>query len=208
MPRQGRLEYQRLIVGYHGCDRETFERVLLGPDESLDPSDNDYDWLGKGIYFWEFAPRRALEFAREKKNRGGINDPAVLGAYIHLGRCFDLTDVEHTHQLKDAFDRFKEAWKLAGRKIPKNHPADQKDNDLLLRERDCAVLNFYMSQMDMDAESAYRYQSVRGVFQEGDAAFEGSKIRKKSHVQIAVRDPACIVGYFRPSSFSEQGGTS
>ena len=200
MARHGRLEYQRLIVGYHGCDRETFERVLLEPGESLDPSDNDYDWLGEGIYFWEYAPRRALEFARKKRERGKLDEPAVLGAYIHLGRCFDLTDVEHTEQLGEAYENLKETMNSAGRDMPDNEKAKKDDNDLLLRYRDCAVLNFYMDEMDSDGNYDYRYQSVRGVFQEGGATFPGSKIRKKSHVQIAVRDSACIVGYFRPPS--------
>jgi hypothetical protein len=44
------------------------------------------------------------------------------------------------------------------------------------------------------------FQSVRGIFAEGTPAFEGSGIRLKSHIQIAVRDPSCILGYFRPSS--------
>jgi hypothetical protein len=43
-----------------------------------------------------------------------------------------------------------------------------------------------------------RFQTVRGVFQEGAVAFSGSDIRKKSHIQVAVRDPACISGYFKP----------
>jgi hypothetical protein len=43
-----------------------------------------------------------------------------------------------------------------------------------------------------------RYQTVRGVFLEGEPAFPGSKIALKSHIQIAVRDPACILGFFSP----------
>jgi hypothetical protein len=42
------------------------------------------------------------------------------------------------------------------------------------------------------------YQTVRGVFIEGKPAFPGSKIALKSHIQIAVKDPACIVGVFEP----------
>lgn len=26
-------------------------------------SDNDYDWLGPGIYFWENNPKRAIDYA-------------------------------------------------------------------------------------------------------------------------------------------------
>jgi hypothetical protein len=42
------------------------------------------------------------------------------------------------------------------------------------------------------------FQTVRGVFIEGGEAFPGSCIMEKSHIQIAVRDPACIIGVFQP----------
>lgn len=79
--------YHRPIVGFHGCDRSTVEKIPL-QGESLEPSKNDYDWLGEGAYFWEHGLQRALEFAEEQKERGRIETPAVLGAYIHLGQCW------------------------------------------------------------------------------------------------------------------------
>lgn len=42
------------------------------------------------------------------------------------------------------------------------------------------------------------FDSVRGVFIEGGPAFEGSGIFEKSHIQICVRNPNCIPGFFRP----------
>jgi len=79
------------ILGYHGCDLEVGERLLKGA--AFKPSDNDYDWLGPGIYFWEANPRRALEFATETANRrgAGTSKPFVIGAIIDLGLCLDLT---------------------------------------------------------------------------------------------------------------------
>lgn len=41
-----------LILGFHGCDKETYDNVLHN-HESLKTSNNDYDWLGNGIYFWK-----------------------------------------------------------------------------------------------------------------------------------------------------------
>ena len=40
-----------LILAFHGCDEKTFENVLYN-HEGLLPSNNSYDWLGNGIYFW------------------------------------------------------------------------------------------------------------------------------------------------------------
>ena len=51
-----------LILGFHGCDESIVDNILLGK-EDLKQSDNTYDWLGHGIYFWENSPSRALEFA-------------------------------------------------------------------------------------------------------------------------------------------------
>jgi hypothetical protein len=39
------------------------EAVLAGQSE-LRASQNTYDWLGHGIYFWEYNPRRAIQYAR------------------------------------------------------------------------------------------------------------------------------------------------
>jgi hypothetical protein len=45
--------------------------------------------LGSGIYFWEYGYDRAMQFALEQQARGKIATPAVVGAIIQLGRCFD-----------------------------------------------------------------------------------------------------------------------
>ena len=180
------FDYQRTIIAYHGCDEAVVRRVLLTGDP-LSASENDYDWLGYGIYFWEFGPERALEWAVEQKKRNPkrIKKPAVIGAVIQLGNCFDLLDTRNTGLLRDAFGTYQEQ---AARPVPKNRGP--------FHRLDCAVLNF---AFDLYAEDmGLEYHSVRGVFQEGAATFDGSDIREKSHIQIAVRDPACIVGYFKP----------
>jgi len=59
----GDLKYQRTVIGYHGCDESVVKDVLLR-GRTLRPSENDYDWLGRGIYFWEHGPRRAYEWAQ------------------------------------------------------------------------------------------------------------------------------------------------
>lgn len=40
------MTYQRTVVGYHGCDATTAERVLDGKAE-LNVSKNVYDWAGR-----------------------------------------------------------------------------------------------------------------------------------------------------------------
>jgi hypothetical protein len=43
------------VLGYHGCDRAVAEKLIAGAP--FITSENDYDWLGSGIYFWEANPR-------------------------------------------------------------------------------------------------------------------------------------------------------
>src|ERR1700722_19160019 len=84
------------VIGFHSCDKEVGLRVLNGHDELL-PSQNAWDWLGSGIYFWEQNPLRALEYAvesaeRKQFNKKPISTPFVLGAIIDLGNCLDLVE--------------------------------------------------------------------------------------------------------------------
>lgn len=42
------------------------------------------------------------------------------------------------------------------------------------------------------------FDSVRGVFTEGGPAFEGAGLFEKSHIQVCIRNPNCIKGFFIP----------
>lgn len=72
-----------LVLAFHGCSRETYEKVLYSHGELIS-STNDYDWLGNGIYFWENSYARVLEWAQTYKANG---DPSVVGAVLDLGFC-------------------------------------------------------------------------------------------------------------------------
>ena len=52
--------YPSFVLGFHGCDREIGEAVLNGDITHLDPSRNDYDWLGEGVYFWDWHCENAF----------------------------------------------------------------------------------------------------------------------------------------------------
>jgi hypothetical protein len=59
-----------LVMGYHGCDQSIVERILTR-DDDLKPSQNDWDWLGHGIYFWEDSSVRAFRWAKTESLRRG-----------------------------------------------------------------------------------------------------------------------------------------
>lgn len=189
-----------IVLAYHGCDRSTAKEVIEGKKD-LKISQNAYDWLGEGIYFWENSPRRALrwaEFLKSHPRRTGskIKDPAVVGAVIELGNCLDLTDQASLDLLKEMYKPFNDTMFAAGLPMPENKGSSEDDQDLLLRYLDCAVINF--SHQMRKAEKLDPFDTVRGVFFEGKSIFDGSRIREKTHIQIAVRDRKRILGYFWP----------
>ncbi len=190
------IGYQRVVTGYHGCDAALAARVLAGTAR-LNLSRNAYDWLGEGIYFWEHGPERAREWAIEQANLSGvrIKEPSVLGARINLGECLDLLDTANTRILNKWYKEFRQTARQRRAPMPKNRDAaDSRRGDKVLRFLDRAVIDFTVNHV-AEAEGII-YQTVRGIFLEGQAAFPGSKIALKSHIQIAVRDPACILGFF------------
>lgn len=80
--------------------------------------------------------------------------------------------------------------------LPHNQSAGLSDFDWLRRDRDCFVFNNVLPAIEQ--REGITFHSVRGVFQEGDPAFDGAGVKLKSHIQIAVRDPRAIIGYFNP----------
>lgn len=168
----------KTVVGYHGCSREIAEAILAGEDFRL--SSNAYDWLGAGAYFWEYAPYRALEWAKQQFGSNG-SEPAVLGATIRLGRCLNLLDIEHIPDLLRAYRIVEQNF--GNRRMPIN---TETGAHFLDRE----VLDAYCHLAK--AENDYLYQTVRGSYPEGEPVFAGSKILTHTHVQIAVRDISCL----------------
>ena len=185
-----------LTVGFHGCDQSVVDKVVTGED-SLVASKNDYDWLGNGVYFWENNEERALEWAAELSKRKGssIKKPAVIGAIIDLGYCFDLTDSAYLKELKKAYDTAFEISQLSGNQLPVNESLG-KSTDLLLRKLDCFVIEM-MHKINKQANKR-AYDSVRGVFWEGKPLYPNAGFAEKNHIQICVCNPNCIKGYFLP----------
>ena len=102
-----------LIIGFHGCDLSTYEKVLY-KHEGLRASQNSYDWLGNGIYFWENSLDRAEEWAKsycDRYNGQHPNEepkkPAVIGVVLSLGHCLNLTDYGSSSILKNGYEILK-----------------------------------------------------------------------------------------------------
>jgi len=194
------------VLGFHGCDQAVARDVISG-SLNLTQSDRDYDWLGPGTYFWEADSLRAREWAEDKARRREIAEPAVVGAVIDLGNCLDLLVRENLELLRNAHAALQATVDEAGLTMPRNsNPRGHSGSDDLLRYLDCAVIRHLHDIVDESAARAgaitgvdmTRFDTVRGLFVEGDPIYPGSGFRGRTHTQIAVRSPAAIKGYFVP----------
>ena len=185
-----------LIIGFHGCERNVRDEIVNGKSD-LKTSNNSYDWLGNGMYFWEQNLERAWQWARSSSK---IKEPAVLGAVMDLGNCLNLLDSRCIDILRSQYDVFVEESKIFGNKIPQNRNVGS-NKDLLLRYLDCAIIqHLHRFRKDNDLP---QFDSVRGMFVEGGEIYKGSGFMDKSHIQICVRNPNCIKGFFIPRKIDE-----
>lgn len=125
-----------LVLGFHGCDETVVQKVLVRED-FLKESENKYDWLGTGIYFWQNSKERALQYAQEasKRKESNIKEPAVIGAIIDLGCCLDLLDHEHLLEVKEAYRNFSKTHL----ELPENKGVSDS-SDKVLRYLDRVVI--------------------------------------------------------------------
>jgi hypothetical protein len=153
-------------------------RISLG---QWKPSQNVYDWLGEGIYFWEGSRTRAEQWAVEQF--GGQAD--VLAVEIDLGQCLNLLESTYHDALRATYRNLRTVYRSLGWILPKNR---KKRHDL-----DCLVINKFVKFMEEFAgQHGIPFQTVRGVFEEGAPLFPGSALGRQSHIQVAVRDVQCL----------------
>lgn len=187
-----------LLLAYHGCDKLVGLKILESKGKlHLQKSSNKYDWLGSGIYFWENSYERALLFAQEAKERkhltqGRINEPFVIGAVIDLGFCLNLLDSLFINELKKAYD----CIIIAGTPLLKNEISES--GYFMKRDLDCAVIETLHTLRSIEEQKSF--DSVRAVFVEGKELYPSAGFRDKNHIQICIRNPNCIKGYFYPQN--------
>lgn len=192
------MGYNRLpsfVLGFHGCD-EKLKLDLINGKKRLAHSNNCYDWLGSGIYFWENDPNRALSYAKQIKKhpercKQKIETPAVVGAIIDLGYCLNLFEEENLKLVKESYT-FLKAFEKLGWPMPVN----KGGKELLLRDLDCAVINLLHDLRKQFKEPPF--DTVRAPFLEGEPLYPNAGFKSKNHIQICVRSNECIKGYFDP----------
>lgn len=148
------------------------------------PSENDDDWLGHGIYFWEYAPQQAWWWAERRYGE----DAAVIGALVRLGRCIDLLDPSNADLLVEADSDLETTLRSTGTKL--------KDNANTHKYRDCAAFNYLFARL---SQSNLEVESSRAVFVPLEAGkglprlWKRSGVFRGAHIQLSVREPNNIL---------------
>ena len=193
-------DYHRTVVGYHGTGLTAALRIV-NRIEGFRWSERDFDWLGRGIYFWEYAPKQALTFAkvrqrqyRNKRKKTAYDQLrateslAVVACMIRLGFCLDLTEPENVEYVGKVFESYKEAKEMANAPLPRNSRR--------YRKLDCEIFNFAYKVIE-DAEPNLKVDTARGVYVPSEGAkrvWDGSWISRDTHIQLCVRNSASILG--------------
>jgi hypothetical protein len=124
-----------------------------------------------------------------------IHEPFVLGAIIDLGNCLNLLQIDHLQIVKQGYDSLKALFQSIEEEMPKNK-AIEEGTDLLLRPLDCAVIELIHASNRQNGKP--EFDTVRGVFFEGTHLYPNAGFKEKNHIQICVRTPRSIKGFFRP----------
>jgi hypothetical protein len=133
-----------------------------------------------------------LQWAQDEgRRRDKIKNPAVLGAVIALGQCLNLIEANAAVLIRAAYSAYRELCRISGKSEARNAGRDFK-----ARYLDCAV--FETLHRLREDEGAPPFDTVRGFFIEGTELYPGAGIRDRDHIQICVRNPEQILGFFLP----------
>ena len=163
------------VYGYHGTNTEATATII---QQGFNVSSNDYDWLGTGVYFFQDAPVRAWEWAKQQHPA----NPAVIRSTIRLDDCIDLLDISWSSKIVVAHNSYVTKCREVNQPLPRQTAGAHR--------LDCAVINYAVGYFQEQTGKTVR--AVRAVFLEGSPIFPGSYLYDRAHVQIAVRDRSLI----------------
>jgi hypothetical protein len=112
-------------------------------------------------------------------------------------------DLRHIRSLQVSYGNLELSVKKEGGILPRNRNS-KGSNDYILRELDCCVIENMHSIMD--SLNKQPFDSARGVFIEGQPIYLNAGFCEKTHIQICIRNPNCILGSFFPRTEMEWPG--
>jgi hypothetical protein len=194
------------LIVYHGCDITTRDDLISGRLKHLSHSNNQYDWLGPGAYFFEGDVERALLFAEASHRNPNkrytakpIATPAVVGAVLQVQNWLDMTTQAGIKEFSLAYQAFADGLNAAGKPVPVNRPASDTDTDVIYRALDNAVFTWLHKARESQEPPLPSFQAVRAAFHQGAKVAPTSGFHANTHIQISLRDNACVIGWFLPA---------
>lgn len=194
------------LVVYHGCDVTTRDDLISGRLKHLDHSNNRYDWLGPGAYFFEGDVERALLFAQAAHNNPDkrytakpIATPAVAGAILQVQSWLDMTTQAGIREFGLAYQVFAAGRNAEEKPVPTNSPAGVADTDVIYRALDNAVFTWLHNARALQTPPLPPFQAVRAAFHQGERVAPTSGFHVNTHIQISLQDDTCVLGWFLPA---------
>jgi hypothetical protein len=120
-------------------------------------------------------------------------NPSVVGPFAYPGNCLNLTDYGVMNELAFAYEATVGISAAAGTLLLVN--SVRQNGIFMKRQLDCAVIQPVLKIRESKGMDAC--DTVYGVFEEGDLVYPGAGFPDRTHVQIAIRNPEMILGYFR-----------
>lgn len=182
---------QHIIRGYHATDRDSAERIFT---HGFKVSQNEYDWLGWGIYFFQDTKRYAKYWAENERAEGLIKDPVIIGANIEYTGFLDLLEKQDRELLKQFYRLLESSNYLEVAQARARQPQHKPGAPPSAHPLDCLVIQRTTSIAD---KNRIRIRAIRAIFFEGAPIYQNSHIFDRQHIQIAVRDPTLIVDYWQ-----------
>lgn len=170
------LDPTRIVIGFHGTLASMAHQIIN--EQRLDLSENEYDWLGRGAYFWCDYDYRAWQWAQRcaqsAQEADGITRPfAVVKASIRLGNCIDIHSGLFGDMIRTAEEKLKQNYSQRDVPVPKNRGG--------AHYLDCAVFNFLCEHMNLPIHT------IRALIPEGPPLLQGSPMGEGNHIHLCAR---------------------
>ncbi|MGH2558955.1 MAG: hypothetical protein ACRDJH_07815 [Thermomicrobiales bacterium] len=189
---------QERILAYHATTREAWAQIQA--DNRLKESDRHYDWLGRGVYFWQAGPARAwvwkVHQQLPKHLRATPDQVIVLEVELtwNPAECVDLLDIYWYRYLLGRAESIISFWSDSlgwdpdriDRELQRNAEIDTAQPHAF----DCRLIDSLCE--DLFDLYGLEVRAVRGAFQHLARLYAHSAFRYGDHVQIAIRHPAMI----------------
>ena len=182
--------------GYHVTTKISASALAADPTKFW-PSQNEYDWLGKGVYFWAVNPSMCAIWAQHvsashDSSKFNKEDYSVLKVKLSYSNILDLTDARKIRLLQSATRSLLRNNREFGgsRIIPKNSYinyegiADANKSDR--RNFDCFAINDFIEEQ---RRGGVNYDCVFGAFEVGPRNPPELSFRRFTNLQICMRVP-------------------